>query len=174
MGGEDCCRHQRWDDPDPPWECGNNGPKGATTVGCNARAPPPHIDGSNDHGGGCGGAPCLLLSLFAVAAAWGQCHGDNGNNSNDDSNDSVHSDGSKHSNGGNGNSKGTLLQLLPPSLPMQLLVLACFVILCLLLFWLLPLVAWLKQPNAELLVLSLMFCFLLKKRGNFQEGILSS
>jgi hypothetical protein len=69
MGGEDCRRRQRQDDPDPPWGCGGDGPKGAATAGRNARTPPPHVDGSNDGGGGCGGAPCSLLSLLAAAAA---------------------------------------------------------------------------------------------------------
>ncbi len=77
MGGEDCHRRQRQDDPDPPWGCGGDGLKRATMAGCNARAPPPHVDCSNNGGGGCGGAPCLLLSLLAAAAVLGQCHGDN-------------------------------------------------------------------------------------------------
>jgi hypothetical protein len=46
----------------------------------------------------------------------------------------MHNDSGEHSAGGNGNGKGTLPQLPPPSLPTQLLVLACFIILCLLLF----------------------------------------
>jgi alkanesulfonate monooxygenase SsuD/methylene tetrahydromethanopterin reductase-like flavin-dependent oxidoreductase (luciferase family) len=41
MGGEDCRRRQHQDDPNPPWGCGGDGPKVATTAGRNARAPPP-------------------------------------------------------------------------------------------------------------------------------------
>ncbi len=71
MGGEDYRRHQRQDDPDPPRGCSGNGLKGAIMVGCYTHASPPHVDGSNNGGGGCGVEPCsLLLSLVAVAA-WG-------------------------------------------------------------------------------------------------------
>jgi hypothetical protein len=41
MGGEDCRCRQCQDDPDPPRRCIGNGPKGATTVGCDTCAPPP-------------------------------------------------------------------------------------------------------------------------------------
>jgi hypothetical protein len=134
MGGEDCRRRRRRDDPDPPRGCGDDGPKGATAAGRDARASPPHIDGSNDGSGGCGGAPCSLLSSLAVAAARGQRHGDDGDNGDNDGNDGVHSDCSEHSDGGDGDGKGTPPQPPPPSLPTQLLVLACFVVLFLLLF----------------------------------------
>jgi hypothetical protein len=33
--------------------------------------PPLHVNGSNDGGGSCGGAPCSLLSLSAAVAAQG-------------------------------------------------------------------------------------------------------
>ncbi len=39
--GEDCRCRQLQDDPNPPWGCGGDGMKGATTAGCNARTPPP-------------------------------------------------------------------------------------------------------------------------------------
>jgi hypothetical protein len=41
MGGEDC--HQCQDDPDPPWGCGGNGPKGAMMAGRDACLPPPTL-----------------------------------------------------------------------------------------------------------------------------------
>jgi hypothetical protein len=132
MGGEDCRHRQRLDDPNPPRGCGGNGPKGATTAGRDASAPPPHVNSSNDGSGGYGRVLCLLLSSLAAAAVRGQCHGDNGNNGDDNGNNSVHSDGGEH--GGNGSGKGTPPQTPPLSLPTQLLVLACFVILCILLF----------------------------------------
>jgi hypothetical protein len=111
MGGEDCSRRQRQDVPDPPRGCGGDGLKGARTVGRNMGAPPPHVDGSNNGGSGCGGAPCSLLSSLAAVAARGQRHGDNGDN---DGNDGMHSDGGEHG-------KGTPPQPPPPSLPTHLL-----------------------------------------------------
>jgi hypothetical protein len=94
--------------------------------------PRPHVNSINNGGGGCSGAPCLLLSSLAAAVAWGRRHGDNGNNKDDNGNNSMHSDSGEHS--GDGDGKGTPPQTPPLSLPTQLLVLACFVILCLLLF----------------------------------------
>jgi hypothetical protein len=74
------------------------------------------------------------LSLLAAAVAWGQYHGDNGNIGNNDGNNGMHSDGGEHGDSSDGDGKGTPLQPQPPSLRPQLLVLACFVILCLMLF----------------------------------------
>jgi hypothetical protein len=139
-------------------EGGNNGwPR-------HARFLPPHVDGSNDGGSSFSRAPCSPPSSLLAAVAWGRRHGDNrkngDNNSNDgnNGNNGVHSNGGEHDNGassdgngnsggsngdgggngdsggGNGDNNGAPPQPLPPLLQMQSLVLACFVILCLLLF----------------------------------------
>jgi hypothetical protein len=96
---------------------------------------------------------------LAATAAQGERHGDDGDN---DGNNSVHSDSGKHGDcgdgdgdgdggGGNGDGKGTPPQPPPPSLPTQLLVLACFVILCLLLFFLAPISGMIKVTKCRTL-----------------------
>jgi hypothetical protein len=88
------------------------GQRGQQWRAATSALPPSHVDGSND-GKRLQSAPCLLLLLLAAAAAQGRRHGDDGDNGNDDGNDGVHSNGGKLT---------------------HILVLTCFVILCLLLF----------------------------------------
>ncbi len=62
MEGEDCRCRQHQDDPEPPWGCGGNRPKGATTAGRDARtSPPPTLTAATTAAAvaaGCGACCC--------------------------------------------------------------------------------------------------------------------